>query len=173
MNGWLQALVFFLPAGIANATPVFANKIPIIKNWRTPLDFGLSWRKQRLLGANKTWRGFITGCLAAILTGWLVYLFGFREFSLGVWLGLSLAMGAGALLGDAIESSIKRRRGIAAGHRWFPFDQLDYIAGGLLISYPFHQLDAPKLLQITILYFGLHLVTAYTGYLLGLKDKPI
>ena len=56
MNSSLATLLFFLPAGIANAAPVFANKIPIVKNWQAPLDMGITWRGQPLLGKNKTWR---------------------------------------------------------------------------------------------------------------------
>jgi hypothetical protein len=37
------ALWFFLPAGVANAAPVFANKIPVLNRWKTPMDFGKSY----------------------------------------------------------------------------------------------------------------------------------
>jgi CDP-2,3-bis-(O-geranylgeranyl)-sn-glycerol synthase len=133
MHAWLMALLFFLPAGVANAAPVIANKIPLINKWQTPLDFGWSWHQRRLLGNNKTWRGIFTGTFLAGVTGWLLYPLINPAESRGEIVIISLLMGFGALMGDAIESFIKRQRGVPAGHSWFPFDQIDYIIGGLLI----------------------------------------
>lgn len=173
MHSWLMALLFFLPAGVANATPVVANKIPLINKWHTPVDFGLTWRKQRLLGNNKTWRGIFTGTLLAGLTGWLLYPLINPAESRGVVVAISLLMGFGALMGDAIESFIKRQRGVPAGHSWFPFDQIDYIIGGLLIIAPFANLSLQTLALIFVTYFVLHLLVAYIAYRTGFKDKPI
>jgi CDP-2,3-bis-(O-geranylgeranyl)-sn-glycerol synthase len=173
MHNWLIALLFFLPAGVANATPVFANRIPVVNRWKTPVDFGLSWRGRRLLGSNKTWRGIFTGTLLAGLTGLLLFpLTNSGESRLEIF-GISLLMGFGALLGDAIESFLKRQRGVPAGHSWFPFDQIDYIIGGLLIISPFAEFSFGMLGLIFITYFGLHLLVAYCAFLVGLKDRPI
>lgn len=173
MHNWLMAILFFLPAGVANATPVVANKIPLLKQWRTPLDFGMTWRGKRLLGNNKTWRGFITGTLFAGLTAMLLSPFVTNEDGLWVALGLGLLMGCGALLGDAVESFIKRRRGVPSGASWFPFDQTDYIIGGLLLVAPFADISAKTIGVIFVTYFALHLIVAYIAYLLGLKERPI
>ncbi len=170
---WLQAILFFLPAGVANATPVLANKIPVIRNWRAPMDFGISWHGKRLLGTNKTWRGVLTGSLIGGLTALLLSPFIDYHNSLWATFGLGFIMGFGALFGDAVESAIKRRRGIPAGSSWFPFDQTDYIIGGLVFLLPWMQLSAQTMAVIFASYFGLHLIVAYIAYLLGLKDKPI
>ncbi len=173
MNEWLAAIIFFLPAGVANATPVFANKIPVLNKWKTPVDFGIQWRGKPLLGANKTWRGVFTATVIAGLTALALHPLDGRDDSLLVTFLLGVAMGFGALLGDAVESGFKRRRGIAAGSSWFPFDQIDYIIGGLLFVAPFAHLSLATVGVIFVTFFGLHLVFAYVGYLLGLKDKPI
>lgn len=173
MNEVIAAFLFFLPAGIANTTPVFANKVPLIKDWRQPLDFGKNWRGQRLLGDNKTWRGMLTGTICGGLTGVLIYPLTSGEQSLLVVFGLSLVMGFGALLGDAIESGFKRRLKIPSGHSWFPFDQIDYIIGGLLLVYPFSRPSWQRISIIVAIFFVLHLLVAYLAYLGGLKDKPI
>lgn len=173
MNVVFEALLSFLPAGVANATPVLANKIPLIRNWHTPLDFGKSWRGKRLLGNNKTWRGLLTGTLFAGLTGLIIYQFWQIQASWPATLGLSLLMGLGALLGDAIESGIKRRRGIPSGHSWFPWDQIDYIVGGLVLVYAFSDLTLRRVGLIFAIFFVLHLLTAYLAFLGGLKDRPI
>lgn len=169
----LFAIWFFLPAGVANAAPVIANKIPVLKNWKAPLDFGQSYKGIRLLGPNKTWRGLITGTVVA---GFVAIL----QFAIynngGTWSGaffLGLLMGLGALTGDAIESFFKRQRKIPSGQSWFPFDQIDYIIGGLLIIYPFTRLPLHIIALIFVSFFGLHLLTAYIAYLLHLKDRPI
>lgn len=170
---WLTAIIFFLPAGVANATPVFANKIPFIKNWQTPMDFGIKVGGKRLLGSNKTWRGVFTGSTIAGLTALLVSPWAHYDLPGLATFGLGFLMGFGALFGDAIESAIKRQRGIPAGHSWFPFDQIDYILGGLLFLIPVASLSLATMTMILVTYFGLHLITAYIGYLLGLKDRPI
>ena len=168
-----DSFLFFLPAGVANASPVIANVIPGLKKWQTPMDFDKHWHGKRLLGPNKTWRGVFTGCMLAVLTGILLFMLVSNGRSLLETVWLSLLMGFGALMGDAVESAIKRRRGVASGHSWFPFDQIDYIAGGLLLVYPFSNLSLATMFQIFVIYFGLHLITAYLAFLAGLKDKPI
>lgn len=173
MNDYLAALLFFLPAGIANMSPVIINKIPCINQWKTPLDLGKSYRGKRIFGDNKTWRGLVMGTLFGGLTGLAIG--ALNHNTVGVlhpfWAGCVL--GAGALLGDAIESFFKRQRGVQPGKPWFPFDQIDYIIGGLLAIYIFMQPQLWVMLTIFVVYFGLHLLLAYIGYLLGFKKTPI
>ena len=179
-NVWmnvLAAILLFLPAGIANMSPVLANKIPGLKRWKTPLDFGKSIRGRRILGNNKTWRGVVTGTTMAIFTGLLgLALSSHFSFTLSSVLIVSAAsglMGCGALMGDALESFFKRQRGIRSGESWFPFDQLDYILGGLVFSFPLIRWPLEAMFYIIVVYFGLHLIFSYIGYKVGLKDKPI
>jgi CDP-2,3-bis-(O-geranylgeranyl)-sn-glycerol synthase len=172
MDTALALFLFFLPAGLANMAPVLANKIPGLNRWSTPLDFGKSWRGKRIFGANKRWRGLLGGILLGGLAGVVIYPHltlpnGVSYFALGA------ALGAGALIADAIESFFKRQAGVAAGDSWFPWDQSDYIIGGLLFSAPFVHLQPSDDLVIFVIYFGLHLLVSYLGYLLKLKDKPI
>lgn len=169
----LYALLFFLPAGVSNMAPVLSNRIPGFKNWNTPLDFGKSWRGQRIFGTNKTWRGLVSGIVAGTLTGLILYGPFFSDDNKVTFLFVCAAMSAGALFGDAVESFFKRQRGVSSGSSWFPFDQTDYIIGGLLFTLPFGILPLWLVVWVFILYFGLHLLSSYIGYLLGLKEKPI
>ncbi len=173
MSSALATILFFLPAGIANAAPVLANKIPVIKKWQTPLDMGVKWQGKPLLGKNKTWRGLITGSLIAGLSALLLSPVVDYGGGWPVAFGLGAVMGFGALFGDAAESALKRQRGITSGNSWFPFDQVDYIIGGLIFLVPVTNLTWSQMGLIFVSFFGLHLLTAYVGYLLGLKDKPI
>lgn len=178
----ILALWFFAPAGIANATPIFAKKIPYLRSWETPIDFGKSFKGKRILGDNKTWRGFCFGVIIAGLVFFIQkYLYIHSDLinglvdldysNLSVWLGILL--GIGALLGDAIESFFKRQLGVPSGEAWFPFDQIDYIVGGILLSSLIITLTPIQNTTILLVWFGLHLVSSYIGYLLGLKEKPI
>ena len=169
----LYALLFFLPAGVSNMTPVFASRLPLLRDWRTPLDFNKSLNGHRLLGPNKTWRGLVSGIVMGTLTGLILYGPFFSDDNQITFLLVCASMSAGALVGDAVESFFKRQRGVQAGDAWFPFDQLDYIIGGLLFTLPFGLLPLWLVAWIICLYFGLHVLTSYVGYLLGLKDKPI
>lgn len=52
MNIFVEAF-FFLPAGLSNMAPVLINKVPVINRWNTPLDFGKSYKGERILGKTK------------------------------------------------------------------------------------------------------------------------
>lgn len=182
MSDLLFAIWFFLPAGLANGAPVIANKIPYINKWETPLDIGKTWRDKRILGNNKTWRGLAVGSLTGGVTSivtYLIYPEAINYVSLSIlsptldmfFVGFSL--GFGALFGDAVESFFKRRSGVKPGNTWFPFDQIDYIIGGLIFVSPFVILSWGMNLLILTTWFGMHLIFAYLFYLLGFKDKPI
>jgi hypothetical protein len=179
----IGALWFFLPAGLANAAPVFAAKFPALKHLNAPMDGGRAYKGTRLFGANKTWRGLIAGIvLATVVIGFQKYLFTHNLWALehswfdyrptSVWL-LGPLFGLGALLADALESFLKRQRHIAPGDSWFPFDQTDYIVGGCLLSLPLVQLSVGKYLLVLMVWLGAHLLSVYVGYLAGMRDKPI
>lgn len=185
MDGFslLSALWFFLPAGLANMSPLLASKLPVIRNWKVPLDFGKSYKGKRIFGENKTWRGLVTGMIAAtIVIAFQKYYFTHNLWALEhsvfdyrpghVWL-LGPLFGFGALLGDAVESFFKRRNHVEPGKSWFPFDQIDYILGGLIFAAPVVDLSLTLVVYVFVSYFGLHLVVSYIGYLIGAKDKPI
>lgn len=173
MHDYFAAVLFFLPAGIANMSPVLANRIPRLNQWKTPLDFGFKSNGRRLLGDNKTWRGLVFGTLIGGVSAVIISQLNANTIAVldPFWVGCLL--GFGALFGDAVESYFKRLGGISSGESWFPFDQTDYIVGGLVLIYPFVKLPFWAIITILIVYFGLHLVVAYIGYRLGLKEKPI
>lgn len=172
-NDYLAAVLFFLPAGLANMTPVIVNMVPALTRWNTPMDFGKTWRGKPIFGSNKTWRGLVAGTLvggiSAALIGWLNpnVLGPYNQFIAGLLLGF------GALAGDAIESFFKRQYGIAPGKTWFPFDQIDYIIGGLLAVWIVAPLQLWVISTIIFVYFVLHLVTVYVFFKLGIRSQPI
>jgi len=184
LNDILFALWFFLPAAMANMTPIPIAKTPYLRDLNAPIDHGLYYRGKRLLGPHKTWRGLITGIIFATVTLWLQQL-GIEH---NAWLHSATAevnyaalptlilgplFAIGALGGDAIESFFKRQRGVAPGHGWFPFDQIDYIIGGAIVSMPFVQLTVSQYMWLILLWLIVHIAAGYIGYLLKLKDRPI
>lgn len=177
MSTLLLAFWFFAPAGPANFAPVFANKIPILNKWHTPLDFGKTYRGKPIFGENKTWRGLISGIVVGMFIAALQYNIWIPPElagkSLAFYLTLGGLLGFGALAGDALESFAKRQASITPGKSWFPFDQIDYVIGGILASLLIVRLPLVIYVWILVLYFVLHLLFAYIAFLLKLKDKPI
>lgn len=174
MDFLIQAFLFFLPAGVANAAPVFANRIPWIRRYKQPLDFGKHYHGKPIFGANKTWRGLLFGTVMGGVTSLLISYY-FVPNSADAWyiFWVGASLGFGALIGDAIESFFKRQRNVPPGKSWFPFDQIDYIIGGLIFVYPLTLIPPILMAGILILYFGLHIVVSYVGFLTGFKKYPI
>ena len=180
----LFAIWFLLPAAVANAAPVFAAAIPFLKHLDAPIDGGATWRGRELLGPHKTWRGIIAGIIISTLKLWGQVVL-FDQFSWARYAAagvdyselpifvLGPLFALGALGGDAVESFFKRQHGIRSGKSWLPFDQLDYIAGSVLVSLCVVILTPPQYILIFIIWFLVHLISSYVGYKLGLKKEPI
>lgn len=136
----LRALWLFLPAYAANMAPILA--MALLPRWTWPIDAGKVWKDgRRVLGDGKTWRGFVAGAVAGALVAlvqatWWRFEPYFSDFALGEAgptgpLVLGTAFGIGAIVGDAVKSFFKRRTGRQGGAPWPPFDQLDFVVGGL------------------------------------------
>lgn len=155
--------------------PVLFGRLPLLN---VPVDFGRSWRGKKVFGPNKTWRGLVTGCLAAIgivyLQRWLsphtanINLVNYASINL---VTLGLAQGAGALGGDLVESFAKRQTNIPAGRSWVPFDQLDWIIGAVVLTYYLAHLDTAQMLTALALFGLLHPLANLVGYALKLKPN--
>ncbi len=184
MNEIWFALWFFLPAGISNVGPTLTSRIKPLNFLYKPLDFGVKFRGKRLFGDNKTWLGLIGGVVFATIiiylqrygfnhSSWLRTISGKVDYDRSKIMLLGPLMGFGALAGDAIESFFKRQFDVKPGNAWIPFDQIDYIVGGLLLSLPIITLNWKDYLYIFIIWVLIHLIFSYLGYLMGLKKKPI
>lgn len=184
INDILFALWFFLPAGLANAAPVFASRIPVIAHLDMPIDASKHFRGKRIFGNHKTVRGLLVGVVVGVVTC-LIQGFAYqnmswvRDMSLisydsyATCFALGLALGFGALAGDAIKSFFKRQFAVPSGKAWFPFDQIDYIVGGLLLASIVIDLPHSAYWWIGLVWFLIHPVATFIGWLMGLKDSPI
>lgn len=171
----LQAFWLLLPAGIANMSPVLVKWLPFLD---LPVDLGKEFKGKPLFGKNKTYRGFLFGTLMAILVVYIqsvlfshTLTWTLLDYSNANVFILGFLLGFGALLGDLIESFFKRQAGIVSGKSWFPFDQIDWIVGSLLLA-SFYVSIPLKVIVVSILLFGMiHPVVNLLGYYLGIKKN--
>lgn len=167
---YIELLVFMVPCYVANAAPVLIGG-------GARLDFGIKLKDgMPLFGKTKTIRGFFGGIFAGIAAAavlaflWPGLLFGDMETLLASGIMLSV----GALAGDAAGSFIKRRIGVDEGKHFNFLDQMDFIAGGLLLAYPFAAaVYAPlNILFIFAVSYALHLAANVIANRMGLKKVP-
>ena len=155
--------------------PIFVSKLPLLNNLNYPLDGYRRLYGKRILGDHKTWRGLFAGVIVGGIVGWLEWdllreIIGFSYINPLLW---GCMLGLGALVGDGVKSFFKRQLNIKSGQTWFPFDQIDYIVGGILFSLPVIIFPWYFYAAILIIYFVLHLLISFVGFLLKLKDAPI
>lgn len=150
------------PAYVANMAPPFVR---YWKGWNRPIS-------RRWLGSHKTVLGFAAGILGAVLVTWLQARLDWDGAIVDYdgWLDLGARMGAGAMLGDSVKSFFKRRRRVAPGGTWIPFDQLDFVVGALVLVWPRTALAWTDVAIVVPLSFAGHIVVNHIGYWLGVRD---
>ncbi len=163
-----------MPGAFANIAPVCAAFA--FPGFKTPLDFGKNWRGKPILGPHKTWRGLTAAVIFSLIVVFLQkYLY--NEFSwvrtislipyneINIWL-IGLLIGLGVMVGDAAESFIKRRMKVAPGSKFFPWDQIDALIGGLVFLAIVYV--PPGSVIIFLLFFApiLHIAVKQFGYLI-------
>lgn len=161
INLVLEALKFILPAYCANA-------VPVLVGGGLPLDFGkIFYDGKPIFGKNKTFRGFFFGLAVGTLVGFVEAFF-FKEYPISFGFLLSL----GALLGDLAGAFLKRRIGLAPGEL-LPFvDQISFIIGAFVFSFPFNILSLELALTVLLITPSLHIFTNFAAYKMGLKSNP-
>ena len=177
------SLWFFAPAGFANLGAFAAGKIGFLKKYKYPVDCFKKYKGKRILGNHKTFRGFaaaiVIGIFICALEVWfyanftsvrqLVYV-NYSEINPFILGGL---LGFGALFGDSAKSFFKRQKNIQPGRSWFPFDQIDYIVGGVAFSLLYIRLPVVEYIILFIVWSLLHPLTTFVGYLFKLRRKPL
>jgi len=171
MIDWWKLFWVMLPAGIANMVPPMAAKI--WPRWNIPLDGGKSWRDKRIFGDHKTVRGMVAGIIVAELVFLLLKNVLVSEVGRTLPWYFGAAMGLGGLGGDAIKSFFKRRAGVASGVSWFPWDQIDWIVGMVLMSRIWNLLSYGEMGMLLLAGMALHLLFKVLGYLLRLNSTAI
>ncbi len=174
----LAVLYFFVPAYVANMVPVHVRGVQFF-NW--PLDFGATLRGKPLFGANKTWRGLIFGVASALaaffvqqvlFNAGLLHSLALIDYS-RVHVLLGAAIGFGALMGDALESVVKRQLSIAPGKRLFFWDQVDFMFGALFVTVPYWLSFWSSVVAALLVVFVFTILVQRSAYVLGFKDDPL
>ena len=178
----LTPIWLMLPALVPNSAAVIFGGGP-------PMDFGRSWRGNRLLGDGKTWRGFIGGALIGVLVGAIEIAvsdplsedhFGFGPT--GTALAIVIALSVGSMSGDVLGAFVKRRLGLERGQKAPFLDQYDFVAGALLFALVLDSgwiadnlIDDNAwvgLIFFLVLVYLIHRAVNIIGYKLGKKDVP-
>jgi CDP-2,3-bis-(O-geranylgeranyl)-sn-glycerol synthase len=167
----LKTFWLFLPAGLANMTPI------LIRGHFKSLGFPVS---EKLFGSNKTWRGLFGGTFVAILVVYAqevlypitrsISYFDYEKINI---VALGIVMGAGALIGDMLESFAKRRLNIAPGESLIILDQTDWIIGVLVFGTIFYKWKISIWVSAIIIFGALHFLTNLVGYALGIRKHKI
>jgi len=153
---FLETIYIYLPAYIANSTPV------ILTGWGS-LDGDTKFIDgEPILGNHKTVRGTLSGIIAGTLTGILQG---------QPYRGALMAIGA--ILGDLIVSFIKRRLKLPPGAMFPIADQMSFIVLAVIFDMlivPVLQWD--RILVILLVTLPIHYFANVIAWMLKLKSKP-
>lgn len=175
VTNYLLVLWLLMPAGAANLVPPLAAKL--WPKFSYPMDFNLEFRKKRVLGSHKTFRGLIAGVICGeiifLLQKYLITSVVFTPLYSGVPWYFGGVVGAGALGGDAVKSFFKRQFGVVSGKTWFPWDQIDWIIGTLIIAGLMVKFRWQEVLFVIFAGILLHLAIKAIGFLLKINETII
>ena len=170
------AFYFMLPAYFANMAPVIVKNL--FKSLAVPIDFDKKLNNKPILGKNKTWRGLIFGIVLAILIAFIQFLFFNNNIFVGIslidysnWLLFGLLIGIGALVGDLVESLFKRRLNYEPGKPFIPFDQIDFVLGALIFTYPIIKLPLDLIVTIILLSFVLDIIVNHLSHYFKIRKE--
>ena len=184
--------VLFLGAPLLLAA--IAQGLCIRYDWlsrlRRPIDFGRSYKGERIFGAHKTWRGLTINvvfcCLGAFIQAWLqvkgylpswLLLLDYQNhaFAVGILLGL------GMTAGELPNSFLKRRFEIPPGESrqgflgvvFFIYDQVDLTIGIWVFLFFLIRPSPWLILWSLLLTLVLHLSVSIVGYFLGMRKTLV
>ena len=161
LSACFDVVYFILPAYIANLSALaLGGGIPVDMNKKF-------FDKRHIIGNGVTWKGFILGTICGTIIGIIQGLISGNILN-GLTLGFLLSFGA--LLGDAAGSFIKRRLNIDKGRPAPVLDQLDFIAGALILASLVVEISLTTVIIVAVLTLILHLLTNIIAYLIGMKD---
>jgi CDP-2,3-bis-(O-geranylgeranyl)-sn-glycerol synthase len=160
----LEAIVFFLPAYVANTSAgCFGGG--------GPLDRGKKiMDNRRVFGDGKTIKGTSAGILAGTFYRPLENLLSSRPILTGLTLAFLLSFGA--IAGDLAGSFIKRRIGIEWGESAPFLDQLDFAIGALFLASFVMVLKIETVIILLLITPVGHLGVNVLGFLLHKKEVP-
>lgn len=183
-----SCLWYLLPAALGNHNASCGNRLWLpgifkkgLVKIAVPVDFGAKWRGSEIFGKNKTWRGFLVGIVTGILVAGLQAILFFNsdffmrntivDYAKVNFILIGALMGGGALLGDLLESFVKRRLNKPSGKPWFPWDQIDWIIGAIVVSSIIYKPSAGVAITTILLYTVVHLTSDRVVCWMGIKKR--
>jgi len=179
MDFILKCFYYLLPIGLANMAPSLSKLW--IKSLGQPIDRGKTLGGKPIFGSHKTWRGPVFSPLVSFLIFALQkYLYQYESFAKISLIDydkhsilIGFLFGFGVVLGELINSFIKRRISLQPGRSFIPLDQIDYTLGGLALSGIFLQPGWDVALTVISTGFVLHIVFNLLGYLIKIKKNKL
>jgi CDP-2,3-bis-(O-geranylgeranyl)-sn-glycerol synthase len=173
----VESIWLVLPAYAANGLAPLVGKR---KNLHM-MDSGRKLGGKPLLGPGKTWEGLLFGAfMGTVIAAIEMLAFPYLPWDLSpVTLALvpmspllGLLLGGGAMLGDAAGAFVKRRLGLPRGSPAPLLDQLDFLAGALLLASLLVQLRIEWVVLLAIITPVIHLSANVIAYGLRIKKEP-
>ncbi|HLC92815.1 MAG TPA: CDP-2,3-bis-(O-geranylgeranyl)-sn-glycerol synthase [archaeon] len=166
----------FLAGVILYLAPMyFANSSAMLLGGKTPLDLGKKFPDGRpIFGKGKTFKGFFFGTLIGTLAAFVINLLFEAQVAslLPDYMLLGFLLSLGAILGDMAGSFLKRRIGMAPGKPAFFLDQLDFVAGGILLGLPVYVPGIAQIAVMAAVTLVVHRLSNYFAYKINLKKVP-
>ncbi len=179
---------YLLPAALGNHNASCGNRLPLpevlkkpLEKLAVPIDTGKTLNGREIFGKNKTWRGLVVGIITGILVAALQAFLFFKsdffkdntliDYEQVNFVLVGALMGLGALLGDLIESFIKRRLNKPSGRPWFPWDQIDWIIGAMVLSSAVYRPSAKVVVVTLVLFTIVHLCSDRVVCWMGIKKR--
>ncbi len=168
---------YLVPMGAANLAPFLVRRV--FPRLAVPIDVLV--KRPGLFGPHKTLRGILIAPIAGtavfalqkfLSVGDTIAGLGFFSYSdMTLWFGF--VAGCGAIMGDVFRAAVKRRLGIRPGGRFFPFDQMDYVLGGMFLTLGFYQPTWQIVLGTLMVGILVHSAINLAGYALGMKEDSL
>jgi CDP-archaeol synthase len=187
---WAKLLWLASPVILGGATHVAVLKFDVgAALARLPIDGGLRYRGQPLLGRNKTWRGALVMVVATTVFahaqaslwhccewGRSVSLIDFDRIGPTTW---GVLLGSGYIVGELPNSFLKRRLGVPPGEPgsgwrgplFWVTDQLDSWAGVVAAMCVVWVPPVAVILGLAIVTLAVHPAMALAMVVLGLKGR--
>jgi hypothetical protein len=163
----------FLPVLGAPALhgPVLA--LDLLPSLKRPLDAGLRFRRRRLLGDNKTWRGAAVMSAGTLLASAGLSRCGWYRSRVPDPLRSGVVVAFAVVAGELPNSFLKRQLGVAPGaQRWAVLSVLDQ-ADFVLLAAPFLRLSPRETAECFAVVALAHLPINVVGRLIGARDSGI
>lgn len=168
---------YLAPMGAANIAPFLVRRV--FPRLAVPIDVFV--KRPGLFGPHKTLRGILIApiagttvfaCQKYLGNDSAIASLGFFPYATEtLWFGFFA--GFGAIIGDLLRAAVKRRLGIRPGGRFVPFDQMDYLFGGMFFTLGFYQPTWQVVLGTLCTGIFLHILINLVGHQLRLREESL